>query len=101
MTSKPRCSWCGKGTTNKQLQKMNMCGPCTRMAERKSFKETVDSLPIEAEEVLAQKIREQPTLALAASQMKKLYPLKHPYREWDMTIVVLLDRRRRNRHGLQ
>lgn len=99
MKTKLRCTWCGKGTTAKQLQKMQMCGPCTRMAERKTFAETVDSIPQEYEEILAQKISEQPTLALAASQMKKVYPLKHPYREWDMTIVILLDRRRRDRNG--
>lgn len=95
--SKARCTWCGKGTTLKQLQKMQMCGPCTKMAERYSFKQTLEKIPESVEAMVKQAIDEQPTLDRAASTMKKKYPLKHPLREWDMALVVLVDRRRRDR----
>lgn len=89
------CPKCRKGTTAKQLNLKAMCGPCAKVYERWGFQETLDSIPQEVEQVLAETIRETPNLSKAASSMKKKYPLKHPKREWDLTLVILLDERRR------
>jgi len=99
MTEKPRCRWCRKGTTAKQLAKSGMCGGCTKMHERYSFHDTLARIPESVEETVHDAILAQPTLDRAASQMKKKYPLKHPLREWDAALVILMDERRRNRYA--
>lgn len=92
-----RCTWCTKRTSPASFKKMGMCGDCTKMHERYGFTETLARIPESVEATVAQVIAEQPTLDRAAAQMKKKYPLKHPLREWDMTLIVLVDERRRQR----
>lgn len=90
-----RCPKCSKGTTAKQLQNKGMCGTCAKIWERRSFQETLDTIPLEVEGLVAQAILDTSTLTLAASRMKKLHPLKHPLRQWDAALIVLVDERRR------
>lgn len=97
MPDKPRCEWCRKGTTAKQLVKSGMCGGCTKMFERYDFMQTLERIPATVEEDVRQAILDQPTLDRAASTMKKKYPLKHPLREWDAALIILVDERRRKR----
>lgn len=92
-----RCTWCGKGTTKKQLEATGKCGGCTKLFERFSYQQTLDRLPESVEEGVRNAILDKATLALAAGEMKKQYPLKHPLREWDQVLLILVDERRRNR----
>ena len=95
--AKQWCPKCRKGTTAKQLDLKGMCGGCAKVYERVSFAETLATIPQEVEEAVAEAILERATLALAASAMKKVHPLKHPLREWDPALVILVDERRRGR----
>jgi hypothetical protein len=100
VTNNNRCPKCKKGTTKKLLDLKGMCGGCAKIYERASFRETLAAIPQEVEATVAEAILERATLALAASAMKKAHPLKHPLREWDPALVILVDERRRGRtHG--
>ncbi len=91
------CPKCHQGTTPKSLADKGMCASCYRIWGRATIQETLDSIPPEVEPMVKNDILTKSTLALAASGMKKLWPLKFPLREWDMVMVVLVDERGRER----